>query len=249
MWTLMDSPVGELRIVEQGGAITAIEFSPFREASGRPLGDRDDAHPVLAETRRQLTAYFDHDLKEFALPLAPQGTTWQKSGLGPAAQDRLWRDRVVRTDRSAPRQEQRRLARGRHGQRQQPDPDRDPLPPGDRCRWQPHGLCRRITPQADPPGARAGRPLLTPTRLVLTWDTSTRLVLTSGTSTRLVLTCGYVDPARVDVSGTSTRLVLTFGYVDPARLNPLGGRLILRQRSSRVDRLSGEVKPGRPAQR
>ena len=84
MWTLMDSPVGELRIVEQGGAISAIEFSPFREstgreATGRPLGDRDDNHPVLAEARRQLTAYFDHDLKEFDLPLAPQGTTWQKS--------------------------------------------------------------------------------------------------------------------------------------------------------------------------
>ncbi len=79
MWTLMNSPVGELRIVEQGGAISAIEFSPFRESTGRPLGDRDDAHPVLAEAIRQLTAYFDHDLKEFDLPLAPQGTSWQKS--------------------------------------------------------------------------------------------------------------------------------------------------------------------------
>ena len=79
MWTLMNSPVGELRIVKQGGAISAIEFSPFRESTGRPLGDRDDAHPVLAEAVRQLTAYFDHDLKEFDLPLAPQGTSWQKS--------------------------------------------------------------------------------------------------------------------------------------------------------------------------
>ena len=79
MWTLMDSPLGELRIVERGGAISAIEFSPFRESTGRPLGDRDDQHPVLAEARRQLTAYFDHDLKEFDLPLAPQGSTWQQS--------------------------------------------------------------------------------------------------------------------------------------------------------------------------
>ena len=79
MWTVMDSPVGELRIVEQDGAITAIEFSPFREADGRPRGAHDDAHPVLVETKRQLAAYFARDLKEFDLPLAPRGTTWQQS--------------------------------------------------------------------------------------------------------------------------------------------------------------------------
>ena len=79
MWTLMDSPIGELRIVELGGAITAIEFSPFREHDGRPRGDRDDAQPVLAEAVRQLRSYFDHDLKEFDLPLDPGGSDFQKS--------------------------------------------------------------------------------------------------------------------------------------------------------------------------
>ena len=77
MWTLMDSPVGELRIVEQGGAIVAIEFSPFTDVDGRPRGDRDDTQPVLVETVRQLRAYFDRDLKEFDLPLAPVGTAFQ----------------------------------------------------------------------------------------------------------------------------------------------------------------------------
>ncbi|WP_426243972.1 methylated-DNA--[protein]-cysteine S-methyltransferase [Nocardioides sp. LHG3406-4] len=78
MWTVIDSPIGELRIVEHAGAITAIEFTPFRPGVGRPLGDRDDQHPVLAEAARQLTAYFARDLKEFDLPLAPQGTDFQK---------------------------------------------------------------------------------------------------------------------------------------------------------------------------
>jgi methylated-DNA-[protein]-cysteine S-methyltransferase len=79
MWTLMDSPVGELRIVERNGSIAAIEFTPFRTPSdGRPLGGRDDDHPVLAEARRQLTAYFDRELKEFDLPLAPEGTDFQR---------------------------------------------------------------------------------------------------------------------------------------------------------------------------
>ena len=78
MWTLMSSPVGELRIVEHDGAISQIEFSPFRDADGRPKGDRDDQHPVLVEACRQLTAYFERDLKEFDLPLAPVGTEFQQ---------------------------------------------------------------------------------------------------------------------------------------------------------------------------
>ncbi|MDO9498083.1 MAG: methylated-DNA--[protein]-cysteine S-methyltransferase [Nocardioides sp.] len=78
MWTTMDSPIGELRLVEQAGAITAIEFSPFRDPDGRVRGARDDDHPLLVETKRQLTAYFARDLKEFDLPLAPAGTDFQK---------------------------------------------------------------------------------------------------------------------------------------------------------------------------
>ncbi|HET7430073.1 MAG TPA: methylated-DNA--[protein]-cysteine S-methyltransferase [Nocardioides sp.] len=79
MWTLMDSPVGELRIVERDGSITAIEFSPFRDYDGRPRGARDDGNAVLAEAVRQLRAYFDRDLKEFDLPLDPSGSEFQRA--------------------------------------------------------------------------------------------------------------------------------------------------------------------------
>jgi methylated-DNA-[protein]-cysteine S-methyltransferase len=34
MWTVMPSPVGDLRIVERDGSIVAIEFSPFLPPSG-----------------------------------------------------------------------------------------------------------------------------------------------------------------------------------------------------------------------
>ena len=79
MWTLMDSPVGELRIVEQGGSITAIEFTPFRESvDGRPRGDRSDIEPVLVRAVEQLTAYFSRELTEFDLPLSPQGSAFQQ---------------------------------------------------------------------------------------------------------------------------------------------------------------------------
>ena len=79
MWTVMPSPVGDLRIVERGGAVARIEFSPFLPpADGRPIGDRDDDLPVLAEARRQLTAYFARELTDFDLPLAPVGTDFQR---------------------------------------------------------------------------------------------------------------------------------------------------------------------------
>ena len=78
MWTVTDSPVGELRLVERDDAITAIEFAPFRDGDGRVRGEREDEHPVLVEAVRQLAAYFARDLKEFDLPLAPVGTDFQR---------------------------------------------------------------------------------------------------------------------------------------------------------------------------
>ena len=79
MWTVIDSPVGDLRIVVRDGQVNAIEFSPFRApVDGRPLGPRSDDDPVLVETVRQLRAYFARDLKEFDLPLAPAGSDFQQ---------------------------------------------------------------------------------------------------------------------------------------------------------------------------
>lgn len=79
MWTVMPSPIGDLRIVERDGSVVAIEFFPFRPpADGRPLGARADDEPVLAEAVRQLTAYFAGELTAFDLPLAPVGTEFQR---------------------------------------------------------------------------------------------------------------------------------------------------------------------------
>lgn len=79
MWTVMPSPIGDLRIIERNGAISAVEFSPFEQpADGRPLGARSDDDPVLAKAVSQLEAYFARDLKEFDLPLAPHGTDFQQ---------------------------------------------------------------------------------------------------------------------------------------------------------------------------
>ncbi|MCW2812351.1 MAG: methylated-DNA--protein-cysteine methyltransferase [Friedmanniella sp.] len=93
MWTLVDSPAGPIRVIAIDGAVTAIEFTaePPAEATARssmrvaaaraavrPAGDRVDDDPLLVETTRQLTAYFDRELEEFDLPLRPGGTPFQE---------------------------------------------------------------------------------------------------------------------------------------------------------------------------
>ena len=80
MWTVTDSPIGPLRIVARDGAITAIEFSPFRPPdTGQPLGFQQDDDPLLRRAVEQLAAYFAGDLTEFDLPLAPRGSTFQQA--------------------------------------------------------------------------------------------------------------------------------------------------------------------------
>ena len=94
MWTSMNSPVGTLRIVADGNAVTAIEFTGHRPvgaserssvaravavSGARDVGDRSDADPLIREVVRQLDAYFARDLKDFELPLAPAGTPFQQS--------------------------------------------------------------------------------------------------------------------------------------------------------------------------
>lgn len=82
MWTVVGSPIGDLRVVAgrgpTGPAITAIEFTPWSSTSGRPVGDRDDDHPVLVAAAAQLTSYFAQELRVFDLPLAPGGTDFQR---------------------------------------------------------------------------------------------------------------------------------------------------------------------------
>jgi methylated-DNA-[protein]-cysteine S-methyltransferase len=68
-WSDLDSPIGPLRVHTDGVAVTSVEFFPFGELGG----DQDDTQPLLVEAKRQLQAYFDGSLRDFDLPLAPQG--------------------------------------------------------------------------------------------------------------------------------------------------------------------------------
>lgn len=79
MWTVTDSPIGPLRLVEHRGALTHVEFAPHGPATdGRPRGAEDASVPVLVEAAAQLAAYFAGDLTDFDLPLDPGGTPFQQ---------------------------------------------------------------------------------------------------------------------------------------------------------------------------
>ena len=78
-YTTMASPVGELKLVASDKGLTAILWEnddPKRVRLGTLT--RDDGHPVLLETGRQLAAYFAGKLEVFDVPLDFVGTDFQK---------------------------------------------------------------------------------------------------------------------------------------------------------------------------
>lgn len=73
----MPSPVGTLTLVADATCLHEIHFPKERHPSKRPL-PHEGENAVLRETRRQLDAYFGDGLQAFDLPLAPQGTDFQR---------------------------------------------------------------------------------------------------------------------------------------------------------------------------
>lgn len=90
MWTQVETPIGTLRVVSDGTAVTAIAFlgelppgesrsvSTAGARAAEAVGERRDDLPVLRSAVRQLEEYFAGDRTEFDLPLAPSGTPFQR---------------------------------------------------------------------------------------------------------------------------------------------------------------------------
>ncbi|AWB91820.1 methylated-DNA--[protein]-cysteine S-methyltransferase [Aeromicrobium chenweiae] len=68
----MDSPIGGLRLHTSAGLVTAIRFDA-PEPRGRRVGD-----PLLDRAEQQLAEYFAGERTAFDLPLASDGTEFQK---------------------------------------------------------------------------------------------------------------------------------------------------------------------------
>ncbi|MEE8545559.1 MAG: methylated-DNA--[protein]-cysteine S-methyltransferase [Alphaproteobacteria bacterium] len=65
----LQSPVGELTLSEEDGALVSLDWGRVPEQSESTL---------LGEARRQLERYFDGDPAPFELPLAPPGSDFQR---------------------------------------------------------------------------------------------------------------------------------------------------------------------------
>jgi methylated-DNA-[protein]-cysteine S-methyltransferase len=69
----LHSPIGDLTVSEDAGNIVAVDWGWGRDQTETPL---------LRRACDQLHAYFDGELSEFDLPLAPAGTAYRQ---------RIWR--------------------------------------------------------------------------------------------------------------------------------------------------------------
>jgi methylated-DNA-[protein]-cysteine S-methyltransferase len=74
----IDSPVGPLLIAGNDTGLQLIEFHTPRHPMSRGDQWHEGDHAVLRETQRQLGEYFAGIRRHFELPLAPQGTEFQR---------------------------------------------------------------------------------------------------------------------------------------------------------------------------
>lgn len=72
-----ESPVGRLLLVADGQGLRSLLFENERNKDAIQ-GDWQRGPGALHEARSQLKAYFAGKLREFDLPLAPQGTDFQQ---------------------------------------------------------------------------------------------------------------------------------------------------------------------------
>jgi len=73
-YQLLDTPIGSLRLVSDGAALTKIEFPQQHSTSSDEIETTD---PVLSVCATQLTEYFAGQRQAFSLPLNAGGTIFQ----------------------------------------------------------------------------------------------------------------------------------------------------------------------------
>ena len=77
-YQLHDSPVGELLLMSNGEALTALHMTAGKYVPSVNADWQHAEQPVLTQTRRELDEYFNGERRAFSMPLAPTGTVFQK---------------------------------------------------------------------------------------------------------------------------------------------------------------------------
>jgi len=67
------SPLGQLTLCSSAGALTEVRWSESKTEA-----DKSTDNALLIEAAKQLNAFFLGTLKDFSLPLAPNGTVFQQ---------------------------------------------------------------------------------------------------------------------------------------------------------------------------
>jgi methylated-DNA-[protein]-cysteine S-methyltransferase len=70
------TPLGPVTLVSDGARLTSVMLLPAADVVPAAAAWRE-SDAQLADARAQLSAYFNGELKEFSLPLAPEGTVFQ----------------------------------------------------------------------------------------------------------------------------------------------------------------------------
>jgi len=95
-YTIMNSPLGRLLVARDAEGLTCINFQDGTEAVS-PQDGWIEQPSALTDASAQLEAYFRGELRQFDIPLAPQGTTFQRQ-VWQAMRDILYGQTVTYTE-------------------------------------------------------------------------------------------------------------------------------------------------------
>ena len=77
IYDVVAAPIGRLIVASNGTAVAGV-WMANASPDDENWEDQRGIDPVLIEARRELVAYFDRRLRVFEIPLAPNGTDFQR---------------------------------------------------------------------------------------------------------------------------------------------------------------------------
>lgn len=77
--SFVSSPEGLIRVDANNSGVTGVQFVAPHKDEDVACGTEENSNAITKDACNQLSAYFEKRLREFDLPLAPDGTRFQHS--------------------------------------------------------------------------------------------------------------------------------------------------------------------------